>query len=195
MNKVYCSLLEFPIVVDYICKPSFKEDIPENGSSINQMLANYSHMKPAIGGLWSSPFLEDGDFFSDWHRFVSKAGFFKKGRVLTTFNLKEGYNVLVVDDYDSLIEFCNRYLRGVDDIEKYLADSFSTPSFDFWKSYVDWRAICQELDAIYIDSSMTIFPFLRYLDVDTLYVINKDVIDPDSLVSYELIKGELVLIK
>ena len=90
MKKRFCSILREPLDLDMVYDIHYKE------TGIGVLC------KPD-GGLWASPYLEEGDgYASDWHRFIADNHFMNDRKYLNNFELKASAKVFEIVELERL---------------------------------------------------------------------------------------------
>lgn len=143
-------------------------------------IKNEAFVKP-FGGLWASPYIENGKFKSKWHEFASYGlpnTIYNYG---VLFNLKKNAKVYIIDTYE---DFSNLLKDNKQSTE--LDELFNSPRF----SFLDFEKLAKTYDAIFLTSKGE--RETRYFrranlygwDVESLLVLNFDCIDEQLYIEF-----------
>lgn len=130
---------------------------------------NRNFIKPD-GGLWSSPYIENGIFKSNWHEWCFENMNNKLFNYGVVFTLKENSNIFIVNSNEDIKKLFKEY------------EYKNNNKYDFIK-VLDYEKIAKDYDGIHLTSKgETISRFdspyvLHGWDCESLLLLNIDCID------------------
>lgn len=145
-----------------------------------QDIRNRTFVKP-FGGLWASPYIEQGKYKSQWHEFTSEEFHDKSYNYGVIFNLKHNANIYVINSYE---DFSN--LLKDNKLSTEFDTLFSSDRF----SFLDFEKLSHIYDAILltakgeIETRYCMGANLYGWDVESLLILNFDCIDEQSYIEF-----------
>lgn len=143
-------------------------------------IKNEAFVKP-FGGLWASPYIENGKFKSKWHEFCINILPNREYNYGVLFNLKKNAKVYTIDTYE---DFSNLLKDNKQSTE--LDKLFNSPRF----SFLDFEKLSHKYDAIFLtdkgerETRNFRGPNLNGWDVESLLVLNFDCIDEQLYIEF-----------
>lgn len=186
---------------------------PEKFKSIRNLTGYSDPYNPPVkpyGGLWASPYLEHPQYMSHWHHFIYTCGNealkLTLTRPCTLFKLSSNTKLLHIKSLDDVV------LDKDNSTDKIYLPTFSPQCFssipkELRKLHcIDYKALSQDYDALYIDEGvlhdtlnavewLDLYNFVKYTlqlqesmlfhswDVPTLFVLNKNCIEVLDIIS------------
>ena len=141
------SKYRYPIKYGYVEDPMYFSQLHVSRIGATSILdippvENTNYKWKPRGGFWTSTFIPEGEFPSEWVEYAYYVGGWGADAFLLTVN--SNARIYTIDSLADLIELINKYSREVPDY---------TYRGGYWNTHhVDWEKVSQDYDGVHLTS-------------------------------------------
>ena len=173
---------------------------------VKPVVNNIGCIKPNSGGLWSAPYTPEQEYISKWHEFKAQDwdeeyyGLYEEAHLATSFKLNADSRILTINNYSDLADAMAKYFTiVVEEYSVFVEDPFPYGTYYNYERLkivhaLDFEAIAKDYDAIHLTEDgeiATRSPLGKTLslsgwDIESMFILNSECIDEDSIQEIEI---------